>query len=115
MMAEGDPLLGGHVVAAVVEADGGGDVSVVEFEDAVCDEARVESVAERIDTDRGDDEPQDAWFLAAREGEDAECGRAEAGDGDPEDEAKGFHVRIRVILNGRIRAKKAMSYHMLWF
>jgi hypothetical protein len=44
--------------------------------------------------------------LAAREGEDAECGRAERGDGDPEDDPKGVHVRNWAISDGLVRAKR---------
>ena len=66
VMAEGDPFWSGHIIAAVVQADRGSDVSVIELEHAIRDEARVEPVAERIDADCGDDEPQYARVLAAR-------------------------------------------------
>ena len=65
VMAEGDPLLRGHIVAAVVQAECRRDVRVVEFEHAIGDETRVEPVTDRVDADRGDDEPQHAGFLAA--------------------------------------------------
>ena len=70
---------------------------IVEFEHAIRDEARVEPVAEGVDADRGDDEPQHAGLLAAREREHAERGRAQGGDGDPEHDANGFHVRTDVL------------------
>ena len=60
MMAEGDPLLGRHVVAAVVQADRRRNVRVVEFKHAVGDESRVETIAEGVNAHRRDDEPEHA-------------------------------------------------------
>ena len=102
VMAEGDPLLRGHVVATVVEAECGRDVRIVEFENAIRDEARVEPVAEGVDADRGDDEPQHAGLLAARDCEHAERGRAQGGDGNPEHDGNGFHVRTGAIPTDRV-------------
>ncbi len=103
-MAEGDPFWGRHVVAAVVQARRRSDASIVKFEHAIRDEARVEPVAERIDADRGDDEPQYAGLLAARQREYAEGSCAEPADGNPENDAKQLHVR-----NGLLRKRGAMQ------
>ena len=110
VMAEGDPFWGGHVVAAVVQAHRGSDVRVVEFEHAIGDEARVEAVAERIDAYRGDDEPQHAGFLAARQREYPEGGCAKCGDGNPQNDAKRLHVRNGFIAQARRYASCPKSH-----
>ncbi len=78
VMAEGDPSRRRHVVAPVVEAYGGRRMRVVEFKHAARDEARIETVADGVDTDRGDHEPERArTILAAGECDVSEAARAE--------------------------------------
>src|ERR1700738_56702 len=87
-MAEGDPSRSRHVVAPVVETDSGREVRVVEFEHAAGDESGVEAVADRVDTYRGDYEPQRAGtILAASERDKGEAARAKRGHHYPKHNA----------------------------
>ncbi len=66
VVAEDDPAIGGNEVAAVVDALGGSGIRGVEREELGGDEGAVEAVGDRVDRDRGDDEPDGVDGLAAR-------------------------------------------------
>ena len=71
---------------------------IVEFENFARDERRIEAVAERIDAYRGDDEPQHARLLAARESDQCRGRTRRERDAHPQEVAafhpNGFALRL---------------------
>ncbi len=98
VMAEHDPAIGRHEVAAVVDALGGSAPHVVEREHLGGEKARVKAIADRIHSDRGDNEPGRVDALAARERDDSDGSRGDERDRGPEqslDDAG--HVRSKAL------------------
>ena len=92
-MAVEHPAAGGHEVAAVLEALGRCGPALVEAEDAVGDEPRVEPVGQRVGAETRDDQPRGADGLTAAERDDAERDRSRDGHGQPDEGAE--HRRRR--------------------
>jgi hypothetical protein len=84
-MAVKHPLVGRHVIHAVVVPDRWSGSAVVELQHALGDVFAVEPVCDEIDGKRGRDEPHGAHGLAAPEGQRGECESADDGDGDPDE------------------------------
>ena len=72
-----DPLVGRHVVHAVVVPDGGRRARRVHLEHLVGDELAVEAVGDEIDAERCRHEPYGVDAFAAAE---SECGKGERPD-----------------------------------
>ena len=85
VMAEHDPLVGGHEVATVGESFRGRLPLVVEREDFRGDEGAVEAIRDGVGADGGDEQPRRADRLAAREREPGECAGAGECDHRPHD------------------------------
>src|SRR5713101_2166926 len=95
MMAEGYPARRRDVIAAVVEPHGGRWVRIVQFENAIGYEARVEAVAECIDANCSDDKPQHRRLLATIEGDDRQSVGGERRDAEPRNASSEFHCGLR--------------------
>ena len=80
VVSEDDPLVGGDVVASVVESNGGGGALVVELEDVAGDDPAVYAVGYVVGADGGGEEPCCIDRLTAFEGEPCEACRSEEGD-----------------------------------
>jgi len=89
VMAEQHPLVRGHEVTAVVEALRRCGALGIEAEDARGEEFRVEAVGDDVRTDGGRQQPGGADRFTAGQGEHAECGRAQYGNGYPDDRPHG--------------------------
>jgi hypothetical protein len=85
-MTEDDPAVRRHEVTAVAEALGRRRARRIEREHLRCKEGAVEAVADCVDADGGDDEPQRVDALAAVEGDRCESESAEQDGNDPSDE-----------------------------
>ena len=83
VVAEHDPAVGRHEVAAVVEALGRRGARGVEDQHLGRDEGAVEAVADGIDADRRDDEPEAVDGLAAVQRDAADSASADGGDEAP--------------------------------
>ena len=73
---------------------------IVEFEYAIGDEARVEAIADRVETYCGDDEPYHSGsFFAACQRDQCESVRTQRCDAQPDEKADRFHASdIYVVL-----------------
>ena len=83
MMADQNPFIGGHEIAAVFQAFGGRGAAVVQRQNFRGDEIGIEAIRDEIRTDRGDDKPHRVERLAAFESDRGERARAREGDGYP--------------------------------
>ena len=87
VVPEQDAPVGGLVVVPVVEPLGGRGALVVGAEHLLRDEARVEAVRDRVRAERGEEQPDRADLLAARQRQDAPGHRAEQRHAGPDDDA----------------------------
>src|SRR5882724_2528840 len=89
MVAEEDPLVGGHEVAAVVVPFAGRSACVIERENLCGNERGIQAERDEIATDRGDDKPDGVQRFAAMQCDGAECARTENGNANPDRNAEG--------------------------
>src|SRR5215472_11966386 len=108
MMAEGYPACRRHIVAPVVEPDGGSRNRIIEFQDSPCDECGIEAITDRIDADRRNDKPQRVDPCLAAYGRDyRKTIRADRGDRRPSDITKPLHTNFLASFCRRVPNRKA--------
>ena len=83
VVAEDDPPVCWHEVAAVVEPHRRSRPRRVEGKDVGRDELAVEAIRDRVDAEGGDEEPGGADLLPPREGDGGKAAGAGEGDGGP--------------------------------
>src|SRR5882724_1324439 len=89
MVAEEDPLVRGHKIAAVVVALTGPGTRVIEYENFCGDKGGIEAESDEIAADRGDDKPDGIQRFATMQCDGAECARAQNGNANPDRNAEG--------------------------
>jgi hypothetical protein len=83
MMPEQNVLIGRDVIRAVVATVSGSWARRVDPEHLVCDEQAIQAICDEVGAHRRDDEPRRVDGLTAIKGNDAQGGRAEDNDDDP--------------------------------
>src|SRR6185503_19090442 len=95
VVAEHDPLVGGHVVAAVVEPLGGCRARVVERQHLGRDEGGIEAVGRQVAAHRRDHEPDPVDRLAALQRDGGQRAGAHQADQGPKAGLKALHAGVR--------------------
>src|SRR6185436_5562368 len=80
VMSENDPAVRRHEVAAVAEPLRGSRASRLERENFRREECAIETIADGVDANGGDDEPERVDALAAHRSDDTQRDRAERDD-----------------------------------